>query len=115
MNDWGEPISVYTDQQAIDDGYLVDVQAMRVIHQGTPITRMTRHLWDDFQDFLKPYTAQGMTELAALAKIIKTKLAYAAGDPGNTGEVGDIVKLPPKLWLVRNEVGGWTLMYPEDY
>ena len=33
----------------------------------------------------------------------------------NTGEIGDIYTLPPKLWLVRNEVGGWTAMYPEDY
>ena len=39
----------------------------------------------------------------------------AAGDPGNTGEIGDIYRIPPKLWLVRNEVGGWTAMYPEDY
>jgi len=33
----------------------------------------------------------------------------------NTGEVSDIVRIPPNLWLVRNEVGGWTAMYPEDY
>lgn len=113
--DWGEPISVYTDEQAVDDGVLVDVHAMQVQHQGAPINRMTRHLWEDFQPFLTPYTENGMTVMAALAKIIKTKLAYAVGDPGNTGECGDIVKLPPKLWLVRNELDGWTIMYPEDY
>jgi hypothetical protein len=39
--------------------------------------------------------------------------SFASGDPGNTGEIGDIYRIPPKLWLVRNEVGGWTAMYPE--
>lgn len=47
--------------------------------------------------------------------ILKTRCAFAQGDPGNTGEIGDIYSLPPKLWLVRNEVGGRTVMYPEDY
>jgi len=33
-----------------------------------------------------------------------------------TGAKSEIsVFIPPKLWLVRNEVGGWTAMYPEDY
>jgi len=51
----------------------------------------------------------------ALASILRTKCSFAAGDPGNTGEIGDIYRIPPKLWLVRNEVGGWTAMFPEDY
>jgi|SRR5882672_1316966 len=51
----------------------------------------------------------------ALASILRTKCSLASGDPGNTGEIGDIYQIPPKLWLVRNEVGGWTAMYPEDY
>ena len=28
---------------------------------------------------------------------------------------GDIWQIPPGLWLIENEVGGWTLMRPEDY
>jgi hypothetical protein len=34
---------------------------------------------------------------------------------GNSGEIGDIYRIPPNLWLVQNEVGGWTAMYPEGY
>jgi hypothetical protein len=46
---------------------------------------------------------------------LRTKCAFAQGDPDNTGEIGDIYRIPPNLWLVRNEVGGWTAMYPVDY
>ena len=28
---------------------------------------------------------------------------------------GDTWQVPPGLWLIENEVGGWTLMLPEDY
>jgi hypothetical protein len=28
---------------------------------------------------------------------------------------GGIWTLPPKLWLIENEVGGWTAMRPQDY
>ena len=116
MEDFGEPISVYSDDQALEDGVLVDITATRVQYQGVPINRMPRTLWEDFQPFLAPYLVDGKTtEAQALGNILKTKLAYAKGDPGNTGEVGDIVTVPPRLWLVRNEVGGWTVMYPEDY
>jgi len=51
----------------------------------------------------------------ALASILRTKCSFASGDPSNTGEIGDIHRIPPNLWLVRNEVGGWTAMFPEDY
>jgi hypothetical protein len=43
--------------------------------------------------------ADGKGDVAALRRI-------AAGAPGNTGEIGDIHRIPPNLWLVRNEVGG---------
>ena len=110
-----EVISTYTDAQAVEDGVLVDITAVGVGFQGKPINRMTRTLWEDFQPFLAPYVVQGMTEIEAIGKVLRTKIAYAKGDPGNTGKIGDIVTIPPRLWLVRNEVGGWTAMYPEDY
>lgn len=77
---------------------------------------MTRHLFDDLLPFIETQAQVVGGDLdRALASILKTKCAFAQGNPGNTGEIGDIYGIPPKLWLVRNEVGGWTLMYPEDY
>jgi hypothetical protein len=77
---------------------------------------MTRHLFDELTPF-----AEGQASLSngnfsrALASILTAKCTFAQGDPGNSGQIGDIYRIPPKLWLVRNEVGGWTAMYPEDY
>lgn len=113
---FGEPISVYTDADAIEDGFIVDIRSLRVVFRALPVNRMTRHLFDD----LKPFAEAGADAFGgdfnkALASILRTKCEFAQGSPDNTGEVGDIWRIPPKLWLVLNEVGGWTAMYPEDY
>jgi hypothetical protein len=114
---WGEPISVYTDASAIDDGVLVDLAPFsRVSFRGLPVNRMTRHLFDDLKPFFDSDAEGDAKEFGiALASTLRTKCSFATGDPGNSGEIGDIYRIPPKLWLVRNEVGGWTAMYPEDY
>ena len=39
---------------------------------------------------------------------LRTKLRYAYYK-------GDIWQVPPGLWLIENELGGWTVMRPEDY
>jgi hypothetical protein len=110
---FGEVISTYTDQEALDDGTLVDL-GERVSFRGYAVNRMTRHLFDDLAPGAEARLFNGDVN-RALASILETKCAWAQGDPGNTGEVGDIYTIPPELWLVRNEVGGWTAMYPEDY
>ena len=112
---FGEVISSYTDAEAIDDGFLVELHPAAAF-LGLPINRMTRHLFDDLQPALHLADSAFLEEISqALASILRTKCAFAQGDPGNTGEIGDIYTIPPNLWLVRNEVGGWTAMYPEDY
>ena len=84
--------------------------------RGLPINRMTSHLFDDLRPFVETEAAPFNGDFdRALASILRAKCSLASGDPGNTGEIGDIYRIPPKLWLVRNEVGGWTAMYPEDY
>ena len=114
-NLFGEVISTYTDKEALDDGTLVDL-GERVSFRGLPVNRITRHLFDDLA--LRPETEAPLFNgevNRTVASILETKCTWAQGDPENTGEVGDIYTIPPKLWLVRNEVGGWTAMYPEDY
>ncbi|MDT8067959.1 MAG: hypothetical protein ROO76_07295 [Terriglobia bacterium] len=114
---WGEPISVYRDTEAVDDGTLVDLSQFPLVSfRGLPINRMTDHLFAD----LKPFVEAEMPAFdgsfgRTIASILRTKCKFAQGDPGNTGEVGDIYRIPPNLRLVMNEGGGWTAMHPEDY
>jgi hypothetical protein len=115
---FGEPIDVYTDTDALEDGTLVDLaQFTDIRFRGRPINRMTRHLYDDLEPFAKSAadTLYDGNLGSAFGCLFATRTRFAEGDPGNRGEVGDIYTIPPKLWLVRNEVGGWTAMYPEDY
>jgi len=114
---FGEPISVYTDADALEDGFIVDLgQLVRVRFQGFPVNRMTRRVYDALAPFVEAQAAafDGNFD-RALASILQTKCRFAKSSPDNTGEVGDIVRIPPDLWLVRNESGGWTAMYPSDY
>jgi hypothetical protein len=112
---FGEVISSYTDSEALEDGSLAELYSP-ALFQGLPINRMTRHLFDDLTPFVEAEATLFNGDFhRALASILRTKCSLASGDPGNTGEIGDIYRIPPKLWLVRNEVGGWTAMYTEDY
>jgi hypothetical protein len=116
--DDAEIISSYTDEQALADGYLIDITPLKFKFKGVPITRMTNHLWNELAPFFNIPDYENPNkeklDLSALASAIKTKLLYARGDKGNSGEVGDIWALPPNLWLVLASTG-WTLMFPEDY
>ena len=113
---FGEVIDAYTDIDAIEDGILVDLtQFMDVRFHARPINRMTRHLFDDFKSMLDNAEGDAKKFGYRLKWIFRTKMSFAEESPGNAGIAGDIVTIPPNLWLVRNEVGGWTAMYPEDY
>ena len=111
----GEIISSYTDAEALEDGFLAELHT-GVMFRGLPINRMTEHLFEDLRPFVEAEAPLFDGDFdQALASILRAKCSFASGDSGNTGEIGDIYRIPPKLWLVRNEVGGWTAMFPEDY
>ncbi len=40
--------------------------------------------------------------------MLKTKLLHAY-------DKGGIWQVPPGLWLMENELNGWTIMRPKDY
>ena len=112
---FGEVISSYTDAEALEDGFLGELRT-GVTLQGLPINRIRSNLFDDLRPFAEAEAPLFDGDFnQALASILRTKCSFASGHPGNTGEIGDIYRMAPKLWLVRNEVGGWTAMYPEDY
>ena len=77
-------------------GKVVDVSQLGVSFKGMAINRMTQNLWSDFEPFFK--TDEGMN-LEALADTMRTKCSMAKYQ-------GGIWVLPPKLWLIENEVCG---------
>lgn len=100
---FGEPISIYTDQQALDDGVLVTIN-----DQGG-VNRVTCAVFDHF---VKPIGDPALKEfnLSPLLQAIRAMRQITPDDGWRTGEHDGKI-----LWLIPNEVGGLTLMFPEDY
>ena len=107
---FGEPISVYTDADALSEGVLIDVTDLGIHFGGRPINRFTRSVWFAWRDEFQPI---GRTlPKNALHHHLRAKLQAAL--PAAVYK-GDIWTLSDRLWLIENEVEGWTLMKPEDY
>jgi hypothetical protein len=134
-------IHTYTDQQAIDDGVLVDLSGLRLRYLDRPVLRMTATLaaaigpqvedvaacvldeseshtkgWGNYDDgcldCVKRYRAH-------LRSTLDTKLDMAK-DTAEPGEEPNYLFLLPgggseDIWLIRNELGGWTVMFASDY
>lgn len=107
---WGEPISVYTDADALGDGLLIDVSDLNVHFNGQIINRITFGA----DDIVKVFNAEKET---AAADLLFVSLNAKKDREGETawGIFEPCEKFPKKLWLVNNEVGGYTLMLPEEY
>jgi type I site-specific restriction endonuclease len=120
---FGEPISVYTDADAINDGTLVDITSLNLTFEDKPINRMTGNLfWSKRPDY--PMNDEQLAalfaecedsdddpinfDMQAFARNITAKLTETSGE-------GRLRTIPPDMWLVENEVQGWTLMFPSDY
>lgn len=107
---FGEPISIYTDADALEDGVLVDVSSLNVRFHNRLINRFTSNAWEAFRALLTKADEDEAdeTDMNELKSTLQSKLQAAYFK-------GDIWHLPPGLWLIENEVNGWTLMFPEDY
>ena len=118
-------ISVYTDADALADGVLVDIHHLQVTFRGYPVDRVTDHFWGWMEQRWERFsdTADGPQPFNDLeAKLsLQTIVDHAWADDEDRAKN----RLPriytislrdeQKLWLVRNERKGWTLMFPEDY
>ena len=118
--DDAEIISVYTDDMAVEDGVLVDLEALGVKAEygGLLINRMTSHLFFALRNMTAGMhdTVEQPVLAAELEATLKTKLIFAHDSEGD----GVIVTLPSgseadPIWLVCNEVGGYTAMFASDY
>lgn len=108
---WGEIISVYSDADAIDDGVISDISELGIEFNGKPINRIT----DSAEMVLK---LSDKTPAAA-----KTDLQFIADNSEKDRDGADAWGIfqprddfgNEKLWLVGNEIDGYTLMLPSDY
>jgi len=124
LTEQGEMLVIYAygDSDALEDGMLIDIASLGLTFEGAPINRITAALfWQEQKKY--PLTeAQKIEQLAdcdddqepisfdleAFGKAIVAQLANAGGS--------DRLRiLPGPIWLVENEVNGWTLMLPSDY
>jgi hypothetical protein len=106
---FGEPTSAYTNSQTLGDGAIVDISALGIHFRGRPLNRMTGGLWDDFRPFVEAWSpAHYGNYNSTLRSMLKTKLLRVY-------HKGGIWQVPPGLWLMENELNGWTIMRPEDY
>ena len=96
-DEWGEPISIYiyTDEQALEDGVLVNIEKASISFRGKLVNRMSSALWTDFEPFLEVGPTLGMSGISYIGRILKTKLSNAVLK-------GGIWQIPPGLWLLEN-------------
>ena len=103
--DDAEVISVYTDAQAVEDGFLAAIAG------PGGVNRVTRAVFDYFTEPFGSSPITGtVTNLSPLTDAIRAMLAIEPDDGWRTGDYQG-----KRLWLIPNEVRGLTLMFPEDY
>ncbi len=91
----------------------MDIGQLGITFRGMAVNRMTGNLWRRLLPFFPLRMVDGppdgeQMDLDALGRALTTKLQMARLR-------GGVWILPPGLWLIENEVDGWTVMLPEDY
>lgn len=106
-----EIISIYTDDDAVEDGVLIDISGFGIKFNNRIINRITQGA----ETVLNLLEKQRATA--------KNNLQFIADRAAQDGEGFDAWGIfepearlgNEKLWLVCNELGGYTLMLPADY
>jgi hypothetical protein len=106
-------ISIYTDHEACEGGVLVPIAAR---------DRVTRAVWDYLlsRENVNPGGTEDKRHDRALftsgrmigQHALEAKRVYKE----NIGDgIFTFIELGRKMWIIPNEIGGLTLMFPEDY
>src|SRR5436190_2092038 len=105
MQEQPEIIYAYTDEQAVEDGVLVPVSEGKV-------NRVTRAVFDHFTESIGSTPMTGpVTNIGPLLEAIRTVLQVPPDEDGWR----KLTWRGKELWLLPNELGGLTLMFPDDY
>ena len=120
-----EPISTYTSDQAVDDGMLVEAAPK----QFGPAVLFTRAVFDavypgseddprdnPLDEHGRNYLQRAIPLIQDALLICKARPKHADGSPEHLwtkGLEGNVTGR--EVWIGKNERGGITLMFPEDY
>jgi hypothetical protein len=115
--DFGEPISVYTSRQAIEDGILIEPS--RETHPNCLMTcavyehiRRREEIPEDRSD-----EATALRWKQRVVPLLMDALMIIRANPDDylwtNGLDGNLTGR--ELWIALNDIGGFTLMFPEDY
>ncbi len=110
-------VSVYTDEQAVEDGVLVRSEGVL----PCPFNRVTRAVWDAFTQAIgnKALKVTNTTKISQFGDAVYKK--YKAGEFTEGWVVLEFEG--HKIWAMPNDtvfskirpVQGWTIMFPDDY
>jgi hypothetical protein len=114
---WGEPVSVYTSDQATEDGILFDLDLMqqcRTRGYPSPLKYVTTNLLS------KGYWNENETlNIPNIIDLITQALRIFDKKPKDDWFVSGMIELPSgakqKIFIAQNETGRFTAMLPEDY
>jgi hypothetical protein len=109
---FGNVVFSYGDQQAIDDGMIVDITAYRVIVNDKPLNRASASVWAKFGDADPDATEE---QHAVCRKAMFDFMASVARLTPDNPDGYLLTAADNEVWFVENEVGGYTIMYPSDY
>ncbi len=101
---FGNVIFSYTDAQAVEDGVLFDVTPYTV----DKVNRVTASVYALLDGFDKP------GEVPKLYREMEDH-ALRALSQSKDKELVEFTYRDKTLWLMDNETGGRTIMFPEDY
>ena len=116
-NIFGEVISSYTDDDAIEDGILVDIEdldGMPTLPNGNVVTRCTSNLYWSFKpspNFVPTGDGDLETIQEKIVEIVSLIVTAAKYDR----EWYVLEYEGRTFWCIPNELSTYTLMYPEDY
>ncbi|HEX8565425.1 MAG TPA: hypothetical protein VF648_07110 [Pyrinomonadaceae bacterium] len=106
-----EIISVYTDEDAQEDGYLTDVSNHSVKFNGKTINRLTCGAIEalKFENLTEAEQKQTLEQIVLLSRFDGSG-EDAWGICENEKVAGGI-----KLWLIPNEINGYSALLPDEY
>lgn len=108
-----EVISSYTDEQGVEDGFLIPLNC-GAVYQNRRVNLITTTC---FHDFVETHNLNEDECLAGKNQEFNSfirGLVLAAADNKKSDEVMGIVP-GGKYWLMQNMTGNYTFMLPDDY
>jgi len=111
---WGEPISIYTSEQATEDGFLFQLN----LKANIPFSHVTTNLM--YQCGYMEKDTQGedhinMTNMTDLLNQALEIMRKSKPDWFYSGKIELPSGTTQKIFIVQNETGKYTIMLPEDY